>query len=107
MPTTPPGCRPASEYELFLALRPDIDGEHQLRRAAGELQQQKRTSTSKLPKPSVWHVSVLDLGKLTANYSGDAMKAIEAASETVARPSPEVTHEGFASNRSSAACVLT
>jgi len=108
VPTTPSGRKPANEYELFLALRPDVSNPHGLLCTACEqLQQQKRTATSKLLRPSVWHITVLELGKFTGTYPGDALKAIEAACSSVTRPPVEVTHEGLVSFKPSGACVLT
>lgn len=107
-PTTPKGRKPASEYELFLALRPDIAGQHASLSAAAELLQLRyRAPTSKLRRPSLWHVTLLELGKFTGGYSGEALNAIEAACDGVTSRLTPIAHEGLVSFQPSNACVLT
>ena len=108
VPSTPNGRKPASEYELFLALRPDSVGRHAaLRVAVEQLQLRYRAPTSKLLKPPLWHVTLLELGKFTGSYSGDALSAIQAACDGVASRPIAVAHEGLVSFKPSGACVLT
>ncbi|MDR7271907.1 2'-5' RNA ligase [Pelomonas saccharophila] len=107
-PTTPAGRKPASEYELFLALRPDVVGQYGALRADVELLQQRyRTLASKLRKPSLWHITLLELGKFKGNYPRAALNAIEAACDSVVSRRIPVAHEGLVSFKPSNACVLT
>ncbi len=107
-PTTPAGRKPASEYELFLALRPDIAGQHAaLRKPIELLQQRYRTSASKLRKPALWHVTVLEIGKFTGSYSRESLNAIEAACTSVMSRRIPVVHESLVGFKGSMACFLT